>query len=85
MTAYSDMTGRSCVVTGANTGIGLVTAKELARAGAHVVLACRSRPKTEEAMAAITAETGSTSVEMLELDLGLVLERARRGEDAHGP
>lgn len=69
MGAYADMTGRVCVVTGANAGIGRVTAAELARAGAHVILACRSRSKTEPVVEAIQVETGSDTVEMIELDL----------------
>jgi len=63
------MTGRVCVVTGANTGIGRVTALELARAGAHVILACRSRDRTEPVVEAIRSETGNPDVEMIELDL----------------
>lgn len=64
-----DMSGRVCVVTGANTGIGRVTALELARRGAHVILACRSRDKTQPVIDAIIAETGNAQVEFLELDL----------------
>ncbi|MCA9577933.1 MAG: SDR family oxidoreductase [Polyangiales bacterium] len=64
-----DMSGRVCVVTGANTGIGRVTALELARRGAHVILACRSQAKTQPVIDAIVAETGNTQVEFLALDL----------------
>ena len=40
-----DQQGRIAIVTGANSGIGLVAARELARAGARVVLACRDTEK----------------------------------------
>jgi NAD(P)-dependent dehydrogenase (short-subunit alcohol dehydrogenase family) len=44
-----DQAGRIAVVTGANSGLGLVTARELARAGATVVMACRNTEKGERA------------------------------------
>ena len=65
----SDLAGKTFIVTGANTGIGRVTAKELARAGAHVILACRSKDKTQVVIDEITRETGNTQVEFVPLDL----------------
>src|SRR5687767_15137977 len=62
--------GRVCLVTGANTGIGRVTALELARRGAQVIVACRSEAKAREAIEAIVAATGNEAVEFLALDLG---------------
>jgi NAD(P)-dependent dehydrogenase (short-subunit alcohol dehydrogenase family) len=56
--------GRTVVVTGANSGLGLVTARELARAGAHVVLAVRDTGKGEQA-----AKTIPGSAEVRRLDL----------------
>jgi NAD(P)-dependent dehydrogenase (short-subunit alcohol dehydrogenase family) len=69
-----DQTGRTVVVTGANSGLGAVTATELARAGAHVVVACRDTAKGERAAAAMP---GSTEVRRLDLaDLASVREFA---------
>lgn len=60
---------RTALVTGANTGIGRVTAHELARAGFRVILACRSASKTTPVIDAIVADTGNHDVEFLPLDL----------------
>jgi len=64
-----DMTGKVAVVTGANSGIGRVTARELARRGAHVVLACRSRERSEQALAEVRSARGEGAAEFLDLDL----------------
>jgi NAD(P)-dependent dehydrogenase (short-subunit alcohol dehydrogenase family) len=59
-----DMTGRTVVVTGANSGIGAVATRELASAGAHVVLAVRDPARGEAAAATMP---GSTEVRRLDL------------------
>jgi retinol dehydrogenase-12 len=66
----TDLANKLFIVTGANTGIGKVTAKELARAGAHVLLACRSKDKTAPVIDEIKRETGNDNIEYVPLDLG---------------
>jgi NAD(P)-dependent dehydrogenase (short-subunit alcohol dehydrogenase family) len=71
-----DQRGRVAVVTGANSGLGLVVARELARAGASVVVACRNTAKGE---AAVEGLTGELAVEALDLaDLSSVRDFADR-------
>jgi NAD(P)-dependent dehydrogenase (short-subunit alcohol dehydrogenase family) len=62
-----DLSGRSIVVTGANSGIGRAAASELARAGAHVVLAVRDTAKGEEAAAAMPGETEVRRLDLADL------------------
>lgn len=64
-----DQSGRVAVVTGANGGLGLETARELARKGAHVVMAVRNQQKAQDAAADIRAEVADADLELVALDL----------------
>ena len=64
-----DQRGRVAVVTGANGGLGLEVARELARKGGHVVIAARDPAKAESAHASIRAEVPDASLELQPLDL----------------
>jgi NAD(P)-dependent dehydrogenase (short-subunit alcohol dehydrogenase family) len=64
-----DLTLRTAVVTGANGGLGLQTAKVLAGKGAHVVMAVRDQDKAVRAVQEITAEAPTASLELVEIDL----------------
>jgi retinol dehydrogenase 12 len=86
----AELTGRTFLITGGNTGIGLATARGLAERGGRVHVACRSAEKGQAAVAAIRAATGSDQIEFLQLDLadlGSVRAAARtflaRGEPLH--
>jgi NAD(P)-dependent dehydrogenase (short-subunit alcohol dehydrogenase family) len=65
----SHMQGKVCLVTGSNSGIGKVTARELARLGATVVMLCRDRTKGEAARAEIRAASGNEQVDLVLADL----------------
>ncbi len=74
-----DQHGRTALITGANSGLGLETARALAQRGARVVLACRSLERAEQARAELQADC---SGELIALQLDLAdLESVRRSSD----
>src|SRR3954451_22085821 len=75
-----NQSGRTAVVTGANTGLGYETAAALAAKGAHVVLAVRNTGKGDDAAGAITSAHPGSRVDVAELDL-TSLESVRRAAD----
>lgn len=64
----ADMGGKTCVVTGANSGIGKETALALAHMGATVVLVCRSEARGTDALNEIKAQTGNNAVSLVVAD-----------------
>ncbi len=62
------MTGRICLITGATSGIGLVTARELAARGATVALVGRDEARARAAVEAIRQQTGNSEVDYLLAD-----------------
>jgi NAD(P)-dependent dehydrogenase (short-subunit alcohol dehydrogenase family) len=73
----ADLSGKTCLVTGANAGIGKAVARQLARLGARVVMACRNAEKGEAARREIEGATGNHDVEVMTVDLS-----SRRSIDA---
>ncbi len=64
-----DLDGKTAIVTGGSSGIGVETARALASAGARVILPVRSRAAGETAAADIRASTGNKDVDVAEMDL----------------
>ena len=63
------MKDRICIVTGANRGLGLATARGLAALGARVILTARDKERGEAALSAIRSAVEDAAVELLPLDL----------------
>jgi NAD(P)-dependent dehydrogenase (short-subunit alcohol dehydrogenase family) len=62
-----DQSGRTAVVTGANSGVGLTTARELARAGARVIMACRDVTKGTAAASSVTGDVEVRALDLADL------------------
>ena len=65
----ADQTGRTVLVTGANSGLGLRTAEVLAGKGARVLLACRSAERGAKALEQVRAAAAGAAPELIPLDL----------------
>jgi NAD(P)-dependent dehydrogenase (short-subunit alcohol dehydrogenase family) len=75
------LAGKRIIITGANSGIGYHAALKLARKGAHVVLACRSPQRGEEAVARLNADSPGARAELAILDLSSLAAVRKFAED----
>lgn len=75
-----DLTGKTALITGANSGLGLESARALAGKGAHVLLAVRDAQKGQKALEEIKAEHPLASLELLSLDLSSLSSVRRAAE-----
>lgn len=76
-----DLRGQTAVVTGANSGIGKVTALHLARAGATTILACRDESRGRRAVEAIRLAAPQADVRLVQLDLADLASVRTAAED----
>ena len=69
-TSKARLDGKTVIITGANSGIGLETAVDIAKRNARVILACRSVERGKTALADVKKRSGSNNVAFVQLDLG---------------
>ena len=75
------LVGKTVVITGGNTGIGKMTAKELAARGGKIIIACRDAKKGDAAVEEIVKETANENVFFKRLDLASCASVRRFAED----
>jgi len=66
---WPDLSGKTALITGANSGLGYETAKAMAAHGARIIMACRNTQKADEATAALGRSLGEVTIEVQQLDL----------------
>ena len=69
-TSQAKLDGKTVIITGANSGIGLEAAVDIAKRNARVILACRSVERGEAALADVKKRSGNNNVVFVQLDLG---------------
>jgi NAD(P)-dependent dehydrogenase (short-subunit alcohol dehydrogenase family) len=79
-----DQSGRTALVTGANSGLGFQTSLELARQGARVLMACRNPSRAEDALTRLRAQVPDAAVELVALDLASLDSIEAAAEDVAG-
>ncbi len=80
-----DQTGKTAIVTGANSGLGAAIARELARAGATVIMAVRNLQKGEKAISQVREQAPEARLELRELDLSDLASVRAFAEGHQGP
>lgn len=76
-----DLQGKTCVITGATSGIGEATAHDLASRGASLALVCRNREKGEHTLRSIRSQAPDADVRLFLADLGSQAEIRRVAEE----
>ncbi|MCW2599887.1 MAG: hypothetical protein JWM02_1716 [Frankiales bacterium] len=79
-----DQSGRTALVTGANSGLGFHTSVELARKGARVLMACRNPSRAEEALGRLRSQVPEATVELVTLDLASLSSVETAAENVAG-
>ncbi|MFN1834960.1 SDR family oxidoreductase [Balneola sp. MJW-20] len=75
------MNNKLCVITGANSGIGLETAKSLADEGAFIVMVCRNEDKASAARTQIANETGNQGIDIVLCDFSVQSEIRKAAQE----
>lgn len=78
-----DQIGRTAVITGANSGLGYLTAQAIAKRGGSIILACRDKHKAADAASALASGARNKSVRTLDLDLASLTSVRKAGQELH--